>query len=167
MTDNITYTFTQTIDSRIFGIFGINQELFGIIVTILLAVLISIMVYFYTGGILIAVISATAEIMVSGFLGFIPLWIVFLQVLCIVSTFLFFSISDSTKSQTVAQNTDAWVEYGNKLKTAYSAKFGGENTGFNDEIDYRIAIMQNLKHGFTHTIARDWLKRMERFTESK
>lgn len=60
-----------------------------------------------------------------------------------------------------------WTRYGERLKLAYTAKFGGENPGFNSEVDYRIKIMVNTDGGYTRQIAKDWVKRMSKFTELK
>lgn len=62
---------------------------------------------------------------------------------------------------------DYWVMYGNRLKLAYASKFGYENNGFNQEVDQRVGVMMNNGAGFTRGLAKNWLKRMHRFTESK
>jgi len=60
-----------------------------------------------------------------------------------------------------------WGDFGNRMKLAYTAKFGGENSGFNEEVDQHIAIMRALtkSSGTTKEIAEDWLKRMAQFVE--
>ncbi len=58
-----------------------------------------------------------------------------------------------------------WEAYGNRLKEAYSAKFGGENTAFNDEVDMRIKVMKTLGRGYTKKVHKDWLKRTAKFVE--
>jgi|WetSurMetagenome_2_1015567.scaffolds.fasta_scaffold68395_5 hypothetical protein len=60
-----------------------------------------------------------------------------------------------------------WGDFGNRMKAAYTAKFGGENKGFNDEVDKRIAVMKSLsfKEGMTKETTEDWLKRMAVFVE--
>jgi hypothetical protein len=58
-----------------------------------------------------------------------------------------------------------WTKYGERLKLAYAAKFGGENPGFNNEVDYRIKILVNTDKGFTRQLAKDWVKRMSDFVD--
>ena len=59
-----------------------------------------------------------------------------------------------------------WTDFGIRMKKAYSAKFGGENPGFNEEVDLRINIMRALKpNSRSKVIAEDWLKRMSAFVE--
>jgi hypothetical protein len=65
------------------------------------------------------------------------------------------------------ENIDYWDKHAQELKEAYSAKFGGENTGFNDEVDKHILIMKKLGNSFTRTLAWEWLKRMDKFTDKK
>jgi hypothetical protein len=62
---------------------------------------------------------------------------------------------------------DYWVQYGERLKSAYTSKFFGENSGFNQEVDARVNIMMNNGRGITRILAKDWLKRIHKFTESK
>jgi hypothetical protein len=57
-----------------------------------------------------------------------------------------------------------WKSYGERLKLAYAAKFGGRNMGFENEVDYRIKIMIDTDKGFAREVAKDWLKRMSKFT---
>ena len=40
---------------------------------------------------------------------------------------------------------DQWDSYSKRLKSAYSSKFGGENKGFDDEVDCRNYASMNLK----------------------
>lgn len=58
-----------------------------------------------------------------------------------------------------------WNAFGNRLKAAYSAKFGGDNKGFDDEVDEHIKAVKALGKGFTKSIDVDWLKRMAKFVE--
>lgn len=57
-----------------------------------------------------------------------------------------------------------WEKYGERLKSAYAAQFGGENPGFNDEVDARIKLMINTDYGYRRALAKNWLKRMANFT---
>lgn len=48
------------------------------------------------------------------------------------------------------QNTKTlklWEDFGNRLKLAYTAKFGGENPAFNQEVDSMILQCKTLKKG--------------------
>jgi len=58
-----------------------------------------------------------------------------------------------------------WNAFGNRLKLAYTAKFGGENPAFNSEVDGHIKVLQALGKGYTKSQAEDWLKRMAKFVE--
>ena len=58
-----------------------------------------------------------------------------------------------------------WKDFGNRLKLAYAAKFGGENKAFNDEVDAHIKVMRVMSKGYTKSLDEDWLKRMSRFVE--
>lgn len=60
-----------------------------------------------------------------------------------------------------------WIRYGERLKLAYAAKFGGDNLGFNQEVDYHIKILVNTDKGYTRQLAKDWVKRMSAFVEIK
>jgi hypothetical protein len=61
--------------------------------------------------------------------------------------------------------TKKWADFGNRMKAAYTAKFGYENTGFNEEVDQHIAVMHTLGKGYTKSLNEDWLKRMAKFVE--
>ena len=116
--------------------------------------------YFYFGSLLVSLVSANIILGSGVFLGLLPLWVAAL--FGVTAAFIFF-----TPTEAVPETTDYWLQYGTRLKEAYSAKFGGANGGFNDEVDKRIVVMQKLRIGFTHTLARDWLRRMGKFTEAK
>lgn len=58
-----------------------------------------------------------------------------------------------------------WRAFGNRMKEAYTAKFGYPNPGFNEEVDQHIKAMEVLGHGDTKHINEDWLKRMAKFVE--
>lgn len=57
----------------------------------------------------------------------------------------------------------SWRDYGERLKKAYTAKFGGDNPGFESEVDYRIKLMVDTDKGYHREVAKDWLKRMSKF----
>ncbi len=61
-----------------------------------------------------------------------------------------------------------WAAFGNRLKTAYTAKFGYPNPAFNDEVDQHIRVMRTMrKHteALTKELSEDWLKRAARMVE--
>jgi hypothetical protein len=58
-----------------------------------------------------------------------------------------------------------WTTYGERLKLAYTAKFGGDNPGFDSEVDYHVKIMVNTDRGYTRQLAKDWMHRMSKFVE--
>lgn len=76
---------------------------------------------------------------------------------------IFRSLGKDT-SEEIAMQID-WVKYGERMKLAYTAKFGGENKGFNDEVDARIKILVNTDRGFSRQLAKDWVHRMSNFVE--
>ncbi len=58
-----------------------------------------------------------------------------------------------------------WNAYGNRLKEAYSAKFGENNPAFGDEVDGHIKVMKSLGRGYTKSVHLDKLKRLSSFVE--
>ena len=59
-----------------------------------------------------------------------------------------------------------WSAYGNRLKEAYSAKFGGANPAFNVEVDMHISSVRAMGgSSMTKETNMDWLKRMAEFVE--
>jgi hypothetical protein len=61
-----------------------------------------------------------------------------------------------------------WDDFGNRLKLAYAAKFGGENLAFNQEIDSRILQCKTMKKGMnadTKGAAERWLKQYAHMCE--
>jgi hypothetical protein len=58
-----------------------------------------------------------------------------------------------------------WDSFGNRMKVAYSAKFGGRNSAFDLEVDQHVLAMKSLGKGYTKTIDKEWMKRMAKFVE--
>jgi hypothetical protein len=58
-----------------------------------------------------------------------------------------------------------WDALGNRMKEAYSAKFGGENPAFNTEVDAHIKIMKTLGKGATKGMTWYWLRSRCKFVE--
>lgn len=59
----------------------------------------------------------------------------------------------------------SWRNFGQRMKKAYEAKFGGRNEEFDREVDNRIAAMQYLENGQTRQQTVQWLKSHARFVE--
>lgn len=58
-----------------------------------------------------------------------------------------------------------WRDFGNRMKSAYVAKFGYPNPAFDKEIDAHVLAMEALGKGYTKSLDKDWLKRMASFVE--
>ena len=58
-----------------------------------------------------------------------------------------------------------WDSFGNRMKVAYSAKFGGRNPAFDEAVDQHVLAMKSLGKGYTKTIDKQWMKRMAKFVE--
>ena len=110
------------------------------------------------------------------FTSIVPLWcrVVFVYpaaaLVIISTTTLTYNILaplDPESEAHEAVNASSWAEYGQRLKLAYASKYGGENGGFNQEVDQRVGVMEHNGRGWTRTLAKSWLKRMSVFTEAK
>lgn len=146
--------------------FGIPVPILGIIITSALVLFAFLFCLLTFGSMLLGIAASIGIMIASNVLGFIPIWI--LVIYALISLYLsYFAYYAETGTTQETENGDRWEEYGNRLKMAYSSKFGGDNNGFNQEVDSRIKIMQNNGKGFTRSIAHRWLKRIERFTEVK
>lgn len=145
--------------------FGVGFSTFTLLFSMIFIAVVWLVTYMHFGSPRLSAFISLGTMLIVTMLGMIPIWITFIYGTMVVGS-LFFFTGDS-ESQEIAQARNTWAAYGERLKEAYAAKFGGRNPGFEDEVDKRIAVMQNLKKGFTHTIARDWLKRTENFTEAK
>lgn len=156
-----------TIINQLSSYLGINSMIIMFIIISSLAIILYILTYLYFGSPFFASLTSLMPIVLATILGFVPIWILLLYGILGLTQLFFKYGSTSQVEQIATEDMDKWDIYANRLKDAYSAKFGGENSGFNQEVDLRIKVMQHNRNGFTHTIARDWLKRMERFTEAK
>ena len=58
-----------------------------------------------------------------------------------------------------------WETFGNRLKEAYTAKFGYPNPAFEKEVDQHVLAMRALGKGDTKAVNEDWLRRMAKFVE--
>ncbi len=64
-----------------------------------------------------------------------------------------------------SRNYPYWIARGKAIKQAYAAKFNGMNPAFNKEVDSHVRVMMHNGRGITRSLAKDWLKRMGKFTE--
>ena len=59
-----------------------------------------------------------------------------------------------------------WQDFGNRLKEAYSAKFGGPNPAFSEEVDLHIKAVRTMGgKSYSKDLNLDWLRRMAEFVE--
>ena len=163
MTDNITSNFDITPFGQVLSSYlNIPSGLVMLIIVLSCALVVSLFIYITTGSFISQAIGMTGVLIGGYFLGIIPIYIPSIQ-----GTFSLIYFLYTRSSIPSAETGDEWVAYGNKLKSAYSAKFGSANPAFNDDVDKHITVMQHCNKGFTSTLAYEWLKRMKRFTESK
>jgi hypothetical protein len=138
-----------------------------LIIVLSCALVVSLFIYITTGSFISQAIGMTGVLIAFYSLGIIPIYIPSIQGVFSLIYFLYTRSSIPSDETTENVGGDDWVAYGNKLKSAYSAKFGSANPAFNDDVDKHITVMQHCNKGFTSTLAYEWLKRMKRFTESK
>jgi hypothetical protein len=58
-----------------------------------------------------------------------------------------------------------WDSFGNRMKAAYAAKFGGDNPEFDKVVDQHVLAMKTQGKGYTKDIDEQWMKRMAKFVE--
>ncbi len=167
-------TYTGTIIYQSWSSFlGLPTSLLLVIATITVAMGSFAFLYRLTGSFALSILPTAPIFFVSEtvFHTF-PVWVV-VMVFFFVTLNILYYLYGSVPSEPVLdtagnqQGASTWDIYGQQLKAAYSAKFGATNTGFNEEVNARIAIMNNNGRGFTRSLAYDWLKRMHKFTEAK
>lgn len=94
-----------------------------------------------------------------------PTFILFVELLPILlGAVLVLSVFTSIVTPVITRHLK-WRSFGNRMKEAYTAKFGYPNPAFNQEIDQHIKAVETLGKGYTKSIDMDWLKRMAEFTE--
>jgi len=128
--------------------------------------LISLVVMLIIGAVGFSVISSMAQSVsenvtqaspaVSTLLGMIPIMYVIATILVV-----FGLITGTVEVMKILK----WSAFGNRMKVAYSAKFGGDNPGFDEEVDAHIKAVKALGKGFTKSVDMDWLKKMAKFVE--
>jgi Na+(H+)/acetate symporter ActP len=162
-------TLGEFLITTIVSLLHISPMVAGVVISVPLLVAVGVTAYLLTGNKYIAMVSQTGGVIACVFVGVLPHWVA----LCYGFFVVAFTVSqvfynpEGEVDAIETQAMDEWEAYGQRLKLAYSAKFGGDNPGFDDEVNQRVRVMQRIRGGFTHTIARDWLRRMEKFTESK
>lgn len=169
ITNNSTFPFEATFEN-LSKYVGVSTDNIAVIFSFAFICMTTLGAYMASRSRVVAIIATTVVSIPLTFMGFMPFWMCIIYALIGIGYIFIYSSPELTTEATPSYLTivgDYWAEYGNKLKLAYASKFGGENSGFNEEVDTRIAIMQNNGRGFTRAIAKDWLKRMERFTEAK
>ena len=138
---------------------GASKMRKGIILKILLCLAIVGGSWFLLGALIESVadvrdnpeISSTAK----GLASVLPLVAVMAVIISIISVWYVPKVVEHFK----------WSSFGRRMKRAYAAKFGGENSAFNTDLDYRIKVMRTQGDGHTWTLAEDWLRRMAKFVE--
>lgn len=160
------WTYSQITESVI-STFGIPHFPFGIIFTIALMLGLGIVALIFTRSYLLSMIAPLPALFIGLWLGFIPIWLALMLGAFAFSTVWLYGFGGSSEVPQGETPSTYWQKYGDNIKLAYAAKFGGRNAGFDDEVNTRINIMEHNGRGFTRTLANEWLKRMSRFTESK
>lgn len=141
----------------------ISSSIVIIIFTIALTLSVILFCSMIFGNVRLGVLFGFIPLSFCGFINIIPIYI---GIIYGVFSYITFSLfRDVEYNEVNKEEIDYWTIYSNKMKLAYCAKFGGNNSGFNDEVDKRIAIMVRLRKGYTRSIAQSWLKQMEKFTE--
>lgn len=166
---NETYELSSWAIDSVSSYFGITSAVFQILlpVSIILGVILGIYIFFRS--ILFATLSGMVVTIIFSITGWLPLSITigYMLISAITIGFILFNVPSEPQTEDKEVNISTWDNYGQLIKDAYAAKFGGVNNGFNQEVDTRIRIMNHNGRGFTRTIAYDWLKRMKKFTEAK
>jgi len=88
-----------------------------------------------------------------------------LMPLMYTTMFLLFFYKTVSFSSFTVKRYRMWNAFGERLKEAYAAKFNGENSAFNEEVDTLIKIMRTLGKGYTKKIAENRLKALSSFAE--
>ena len=146
-------------------ILGLPSDNIVLIISLTATVAIFVFLLLITGSYLFAFTLSAPFLVLNAMLGNVPYWI--------PPVYIFIGIALSVTYAVIKEDVelpptpDYWDAYGEDMKNAYSSKFGGANTGFNEEVDIRIGVMKHNGRGFTRTIATLWLKRMHKFTECK
>lgn len=141
---------------------GIEESVLGIIICVLTILLLGINTFQLTGTISISCLITPPISLVFWIMGLIPIWMIgiFTLLAIIIHTSQLYSFSPTSEHFN-------WNSYGERVKQAYSAKYFGENSGFNEEVDVRIKIMRETDKGIQRELAKAWLRRKSRWLELK
>jgi len=85
----------------------------------------------------------------------------------IISIFKYLTGEEDTGERRIVRiiRYKKWDAFGNRMKVAYSAKFGGKNPAFSEAVDQHITAVKVLGKGYTKDINIQWLKRTAKFVE--
>lgn len=92
---------------------------------------------------------------------------IIVSITVILGVFRYFAGEEETGERRIVRiiRYKKWDAFGNRMKVAYSAKFGGKNPAFNEAVDQHILAVKVLGKGYTKDINIQWLKRMAKFVE--
>jgi hypothetical protein len=92
---------------------------------------------------------------------------IIISISVILGVFKYFAGEEDTGERRIVRiiRYKKWDAFGNRMKLAYSAKFGGKNPAFNNAVDQHILAVKVLGKGYTKNINMQWLKRMAKFVE--
>jgi len=85
----------------------------------------------------------------------------------IISIFKYYVGEEDTGERRIVRiiRYKKWDAFGNRMKVAYSAKFGGKNPAFSEAVGQHITAVKVLGKGYTKDINIQWLKRTAKFVE--
>lgn len=139
---------------------GISTPVFGILISTCLLVVLTITTYLWTGNMALSSLALFIGSIVTSALGFTPVWIIPIFVVIASLSFLKFSYIGEPSTR----YPDSYKE---RLVDAYKAKFGYLDPGFLVEVDTHIRAIETLRRGYTRSVHKAKLKRLEKFVELK
>jgi len=136
---------------------GIGDVVFPIMASCFI-VMSFIYVYIRSRNMTLSLAVANVSGVVFAIMGIIPLYAI--AMLISGSLFIVWNYSQN------GEDTITYPEsYRERMIKAYEAKFGGENTAFNEKLDSHIKAVESLRKGYTRSVHMDALKRLEKFVE--
>jgi hypothetical protein len=150
----------QPILQPISNALGISPLIFGVLVSFCLLVVLAISTYLWTGNIALSSLAQFIGSIVTSALGFTPAWVVPIFVFIALLSFWKYSYVGETK----IRYPDSYRE---RLIGAYKAKFGYLDPGFLVEVDIHIRAVETLRRGYTRSVHKTKLKKLEKFVELK
>lgn len=139
---------------------GISFPTLGLLISFCLLIILTITTYIWTMNIVLSSIALFVGAIVTSALGFTPVWIVPIFVVIALLSFL-------TYSYVGKPSTRYPDSYRERLIQAYSAKFGYLDPGFLIEVDIHIRAVETLRKGYTRSVHKTQLKKLEKFVELK